>query len=141
MTDFEIVQVSIHSLAETPDPSEEWTSYFNLNDFENEHRDQETQKTRSKVGLSRTIVIYWIMSGEPWLKIGEGISLAYVDGKLFLTNNSKMKIYYQSWIGNDILNHHKSTVVEVKPKMEGIAVFDLSYFAEYLNVSPCNFKV
>ena len=75
------------------------------------------------------------------MKIGEGISLAYVDGKLFLTNNSKMKIYYQSWIGNDILNHHKSTVVEVKPKMEGIAVFDLSYFAEYLNVSPCNLKV
>ena len=51
-----------------------------------------------------------------------------------------MKIYYQSWIGNDILNHHKSTVVEVKSKMEGIAVFDLSYFAEYLNVSR-NHKV
>ena len=51
-----------------------------------------------------------------------------------------MKIYYQSWIGNDILNHHKSTVVEVKSKMEGIAVFDLSYFAEYLNVSR-NLKV
>lgn len=105
--------VNIHSLVETPDPPEEWTSYFNLNDFENEHRDEETQKTRSK--------------------IGEGISLTYVDGKLFLTNNSKIKIYYQSWIGNDILNHHKSTVVEVKSKMEGIAVFDLSYFAEYLN--------
>lgn len=51
-----------------------------------------------------------------------------------------MKIYYQSWIGNDILNHHKSTVVEVKSKMEGIEVFDLSYFAEYLNVSRYHFK-
>ena len=51
-----------------------------------------------------------------------------------------MKIYYQSWIGNDILNHHKSTVVEVKSKMEGIAVFDLSYFAEYLNVSRYHLK-
>ena len=48
---FEMIQVNIHSLAETPDPAEEWTSYFNLNDFENEHRDQETQKTRSKARL------------------------------------------------------------------------------------------
>ena len=52
-----MIQVNIHSLAETPDPPEEWTSYFNLNDFENEHRDQETQKTRSKARLQPNTVI------------------------------------------------------------------------------------
>ena len=45
-------------------------------------------------------------------KIEKGISLAYTDGKVYLTNNSGLKVFYQSWIGNDILNHHKSTVVE-----------------------------
>ena len=52
-----MIEVNIHSLAETPDPPEEWTSYFNLNDFENEHRDQETQKTRSKARLHSNTVI------------------------------------------------------------------------------------
>jgi hypothetical protein len=54
MTDLDTPIVNIHSLVETPDPPEEWTSYFNLNDFENEHRDEETQKTRSKARLCRT---------------------------------------------------------------------------------------
>jgi hypothetical protein len=64
---------------------------------------------------------------------GEGISLTYVNNQLFLTNHSNLGVFYQSWIGNDVLNVHKSTVIEVKPKLEGIIIFDLNYFAEYLN--------
>ena len=120
----------------TLESSEEYNACnVDLHYMGNDQRDEETESIRAN--------------------IGNGISLAYIEGKVYLTNNSGVKVYYQSWIGNDILNHHKSTVVEglirtrhwlflmlvwsnqfqqVKSNMQGIVVFDLAYFAEYLNV-------
>ena len=47
-------------------------------------------------------------------------------------------VFIQSWVGNEILNHHKSTVIDVEPGLEGIAIFDLAIYTELLNVSIHN---
>jgi len=77
----------------TLETSEEYNACnVDLHYMGNDQRDEETESVRGN--------------------IGNGLSLAYIEGKIYLTNNSALKVYYQSWIGNDILNHHKSTVVE-----------------------------
>ena len=63
-----------------------------------------------------------------------GIELLYVRGELFVSNLTSSPIHLQSWIGNDKLNHHKSTVVELAPQYQGIEMFDLQIYLQLMHV-------
>lgn len=52
-----------------------------------------------------------------------------------MSNMTSDRIYLQSWVGNEMLNHHKSTVIDIAPGLRGIGIFDLTIYAELMNVS------
>ena len=81
-------------------------------------------------------------SGEEELQnvVGAGISLTYVNGQMFLDNLSPLSLFCQSWTGTENYNkiananHHRATIMEIKNSLVGICVFDLSIFAQDLEV-------
>ena len=67
-----------------------------------------------------------------------GSNCVILQGVVYVSNLTSEKIFLQSWVGNEMLNHHKSTVIDVGPGLKGVGVFDLKIYAELMNVSILN---